>query len=255
MDESRDGGTSWNTVWAVSEGRQDALRRHTEDYSVTAWQGSAAIAVQRVPDGHVVVAANGDDGIAVRDARGNWRRLGLSEGGFSADAAVPLNAPDVDLTTEHRIGLFSGLLAFMVGVTMAGRHGWRFISLTVPAYVFASVGFVLALPPGRPSYGIIDFGALVALLGGACALVAAVFAVAAAINARVPARTWLALVTIASCTPFSIWMLFTGWESGVIDAYSTAGFLAYLVGGAGIGASALVGRVGAAEVAEVERSV
>jgi hypothetical protein len=76
---------------------------------------------------------------------------------------------------------------------------------------------------------------------------AADLVVAAAIRARVPARTWPALVTIASCTPFSMWMLFAAWESGVVDDYATAGFLSWLVGGAGVGASVLVGWAGAAE--------
>ncbi|GAA4233687.1 hypothetical protein FHR32_002666 [Streptosporangium album] len=87
------------------------------------------------------------------------------------------------------------------------------------------------------------------LFGDACALTAAALA-AAAIQARVPARTWLALVTIASCTPFSIWMIFSGWESGTVDAYSTAGLLAWLAGGVGVGASVLVGWAGAGETME-----
>ncbi|MFF3437911.1 hypothetical protein [Streptosporangium sp. NPDC002721] len=246
VDESRDGGAGWDTVWAVSEGRQGALQRRTEERWSRSWQGSSAIAVQRVPDGHVVVAANGDDGIVVRDARGNWRRMGLSDGGFSANAAIPLDAPGVGLATEHRIGLFVGLLGFMSGMAVARRHVRRNPGMTVFAHVLAAVGFVLALPSGGRSHDLIDFGVLVAALGGFCALVATLLVALAAIIARVPARTWLALVVIASCTPLSMWMLFTGWESGVIDDYSTVGFLAWLVGGAGVGASVLVGWAGPA---------
>ncbi len=246
VDESRDGGTSWNTVWAVSEGRQGALRRQMEDRWRRPWRGSSAIALQRVPGGHVVVAANGDDGVAVRDARGNWRRMGLSDGGFSAEAAIPLDAPGVDLTTEHRIGLFVGLLGFMSGMTVARRHTPRATGSAVPAYILAAVGFVLTLPSDR----IYVIGPLVTLLGGACALVATILTAAAAIRARVPARTWPALITIAVCTPFSMWMLFTAWRSGTIDDYPTAGFLAWLVGGIGVGGSVLVGWAGAAQAGE-----
>ncbi|WP_436758203.1 hypothetical protein [Streptosporangium sp. V21-05] len=47
-----------------------------------------------------------------------------------------------------------------------------------------------------------------------------------------------------------MWMLFTGWEAGTIDDYPTAGFLAWLVGGIGIGGSVLVGWAGAARAEE-----
>ncbi|MFF5111431.1 hypothetical protein [Streptosporangium sp. NPDC000509] len=252
VDESRDGGNSWRTVWAVSPGREDALRRRAAGTQDRPWHGSSAIAVQRVPDGHVVVAANGEDGIAVRDARGNWRRMGLFDGGLSANAAIPLDAPGVDLRTEHRVGLFVGLLGFMSGMAVARRHTRRITGVTGPAYFLAAVGFVLALPSGEPH--VIDIGALMALLGGACALTATVLVSVAAIRARVPARTWLALVTIACCTPFATWTLFIGWEAGVIDDYPTAGFLAWLVGAIGVGGSVLVGWAGAAPTEEATKA-
>ncbi|MER5644797.1 hypothetical protein [Streptosporangium sp. NPDC002524] len=248
VDESRDGGNSWKTVWEVSPGREDALRRRAAGMSNRPWHGSSAIAVQRVTDGHVVVAANGEDGIAVRDARGNWRRMGPLDGGFSPDAAIPLGAPGVDLRTEHRVGLFAGLLGFMSGMAVARRHTRRVTGLTGPAYFLTVAGFVLVLPSDT-TY-IVDIGALMALLGGACALVATILVSTAAIRARVPARTCAALVTIACCTPFAMWALFTGWESGVIDDYPTAGFLAWLVGGIGVGGSVLVGWAGAAQAEE-----
>ncbi|MFC7646369.1 hypothetical protein ACFQX6_41655 [Streptosporangium lutulentum] len=232
VDESWDGGATWETSWGVSERRERALRRLSPDRPPVAWEGSQAVAVQRVTGGHVVVVANGRDGIAVRDARGTWRRLGFSAEGFSPDTAPPLHLPDVDLGTERLIGFFVGLIAFMAGMAGARRHEPRVNGLAVSAYVLASVGFVLSLPSGGP---------LPFVLGIACALTAAALTATAAVRARVSVRTWFALLALAPCTSFVIWATFSVWRSGTLEDYSTAGFLAWLAGGAGVGASVLVG--------------
>lgn len=232
VDESWDGGATWETPWGVSEWREKELRRWSPDRAPVAWEGSQAVAVQRVAGGHVVVVANGTDGIAVRDALGTWRRLGFTSEGFSADAALPLPSPHVDLRTEHLLGFFVGLIAFMAGMAGARRHEPRVNGLAVSAYVLAPLGLVFSLPSDSP---------LTFLLGTACALTAAVLAATAAIQSRVPTRTWFALLVIAPCTSFAIWATFSAWESGPLDDYSTASFLACLAGGAGIGASLMVG--------------
>ncbi|WP_433382538.1 hypothetical protein [Streptosporangium sp. CA-115845] len=235
VDETRDGGANWKTVWKVSEGREDALRRKNDRPYLPPWQGSTAVAVQRVPGGHVVVAANGIDGIAVRDPRGTWRRLGFSADGLSSGAAVPLDALNIDLRVEHNIGLFTGLLAFMVGMTAARRREPQNSGLAAAAYVLAALGFLSV----QPSESLI--GPLFLLFGSACALTATVLAAAAAIKARVPTWTWIMLSAIAVCIPAVISMTFSGWLSGIPDDYSTAESLAWLVGGAGVGASVLIG--------------
>jgi hypothetical protein len=232
VDESWDGGATWETPWGISERREKALRQRSPDRTTVAWEGSQAVAVQRVTGGHVVVVANGIDGIAVRDTRGTWRRLGFSAEGFSADTAPPLHSPNVDLRTEHLIGFFVGLIAFMAGMAGARRHEPRVNGLTVSAYVLVPIGFVFGLPSDSP---------LTFLFGMACALTAAALAATAAVQSRVPVRTWFALLVIAPCTSFAIWATFSVWESGTLEDYPMAGFLAWLAGGAGVGASVLVG--------------
>ncbi|GAA3000659.1 hypothetical protein [Streptosporangium longisporum] len=240
VHETLDGGDGWNTVWAISEGRQDALRRKAEEDPRVGWRGSTAIAVQPVPGGHVVVAANGHDGIALRDTRGNWRRLGLSDGGFSPEAAPSLTAPRVDLRAERQTGVLAGLLCFMVGVTMARRHGQG--PAGVPAYVLVSVTYLITFPGGDSPNDLFPMS-LFLLFGGALLLVPAVISmIATAVRARMPVSAWLALTAIACVTPFSIWMIFSGWESGLIDRYPVAGFLGWVVAGLGMAASVLVGR-------------
>ncbi|MEV0424056.1 hypothetical protein [Streptosporangium canum] len=236
VDESLDGGRSWHTVWGVSEGREGVLRRHNDDNHKWPWQGSTAVAVQLVPDGHVVVAANGNDGIAVRDARGAWRRLGFSDEGFSADTAIPLRSPDIDLTTEYLVGLFAGLLALMAGLSAARRNGPQVSALSVTAYVLALIGFAVSV-----SYRSSLVAPLLILFGLACALTAVVLTVAAAVRARVSVRAALTLAAIVACTSSSICWIFSGWVSGTPDDYSTAVLSAWLAGGAGVAASVMVG--------------
>ncbi|MFJ2028182.1 hypothetical protein [Streptosporangium sp. NPDC087985] len=60
----------------------------------------------------------------------------------------------------------------------------------------------------------------------------------AAVRARVSARTSLVLAALASCESFAIWGIFSGWEWGTPDDYSTAVLLACL---AGVAVSVLVG--------------
>ncbi|WP_051753246.1 hypothetical protein [Streptosporangium amethystogenes] len=235
VDETRDGGTSWKTVWGVTEGREDALRRSNDHPYTPPWQGSTAIAVQRVPDGHVVVVANGTDGIAVRGPWGAWRRHGFSAGGFYSDAAVPLDALNIDLRVEHRIGLFTGLLAFMVGMTAARRREPQDSGLAATAYVLAALGFLFV----QPSESLIS--PLFFLFGSACGLTAAALMATAAIKARVPAWTWTTLSAITVCTSAIIWTIFSGWLSGTPDDYSTARLLAWFAGCSGVGTSVLIG--------------
>ncbi|MEU4835388.1 hypothetical protein [Streptosporangium sp. NPDC023615] len=245
VDESRDGGDSWHTVWSISEGRQDALRRKVEDDPRVGWRGSTAIAVQSAPGGHVVVAANGHDGIALRDTRGNWRRLGLSDRGFSPEAAPPLEALGADLRAERQTGVLAGLLCLAVGVTMARRPGQT--PSGVSPYVLVTVAYLVTFPTGGlpdEGFGVMD-GVL--LLAGVLLLVPAVISmIMTAIRARMTAPAWFALVAVAFVTPFSIWTLFSAWEVGVIDHYRVAGFLGWLVAGLGMGASVLLGRAGRA---------
>ncbi|WP_344925667.1 hypothetical protein, partial [Streptosporangium carneum] len=231
VDESLDGGTSWKTVWGVTPGREEVLRRHDDERHGSLWQGSSSLAVQSRPDGHVVVMTNGSDGIAVRDVRGTWRRLGFSAEGFSEEAATPLHAPDLDLTPEYVSGLFAGLLGFLLCLSMARRHERRVSGLSVAACLLASLGFV---------WSVTGFAPLV-LLGLACAFLAVCLAATAAARSRVSVLAWLAPAVTAVCTALTIRLIFSGWSSGVPDDYSTATFLAWIVGGAGVVGSAAIG--------------
>ncbi|MEV8635260.1 hypothetical protein AB0395_26750 [Streptosporangium sp. NPDC051023] len=236
VDESLDGGTSWNTVWEVSPGREGALRRRVTDYDTWPWRGSTAIAAQSRPDGHVVVAADGNDGVAVRDARGTWRRLGFSDKGLSEDAAPPLHSLDLDLTPEYLAGFFTGLFGFMLCLALARRRRPRGRVLSPTAYTLVSIGFAVSM---FFRSGLL--APLILLAALACALIAAGLTVASGVMARVPVPAWLTAAVTAPCTAATICVIFSGWASGTPDDYSTAVLLACVAGGVGVAASAVVG--------------
>jgi hypothetical protein len=114
----------------------------------------------------------------------------------------------------------------------AHRHEPRVNGLAVFAYILTSIGFLISLSSDSPP---------AFLFGMACTLIAAALAATAAVRSRVPVQTWFALLVIAPCTSFAIWATFSAWESGPLDDYSTASFLACLAAGAGVGASFMVG--------------
>ncbi|GGS87460.1 hypothetical protein GCM10010156_52440 [Planobispora rosea] len=242
VDESHDGGKTWDTAWGVSEGRQELLERvEAEDRGgwPGPWRGSQAVAVHPVPGGHVVVAANGEDGIAVRDADGTWRRLGFSPEGFSADAAYPLHAADVDLTAEYVLGFFAGLFAFLIGVAAARRDTLDGSGSAWAAYLLASAGLLLA------TMDLVRDDLLLPLFlfaGLVCAALSWASAIAAALPARLSARTWSLLIIMAAAVTGGIWTVFTGWISGVPDRYRVAVTVAWGIAITGTAVSALIGR-------------
>ncbi|MFB9893373.1 hypothetical protein, partial [Planobispora takensis] len=218
VQESRDGARTWNTAWQLSEGREDMLRRRYGPTGEHFWRGSQAIAVQKTAGGHVVVAANGTDGIAVRDESGAWRRLGASSEGFSPEAAESLRPSDVDLESERTMGFFAGLLTFLAGVAAACRSGRAAVVFAMVASVLIVAGFLIALE-GLDGYLLVN---MPFILGGACGLLGLIFAVIAAMAIRPNGWTWLFLLITPPATMLTIWSLFSGWAQGAPDDYSTA---------------------------------
>ncbi|GIH24228.1 hypothetical protein Aph01nite_25380 [Acrocarpospora phusangensis] len=152
------GNDRWTTSWEISPGDQDRLWRAyppdlPEDAEVVE---SLGIAVQPVAGGHVVVVANGADGIAVRDVYGVWRRLGWGPLGFDEKSAVSLTAPgryDASVTTRALlVALAAGLAALAAGLrrldfTAAALALWAgfWLLVTDTQYrpIFLVLGFYL----------------------------------------------------------------------------------------------------------------
>jgi hypothetical protein len=91
VEQSDDGSKTWGPSWSLSE---DDYERLTRRYPESGGRSSMALAVQARPDGHVVVVANGVDGILVRDVAGTWQRVGWP--GESEPRALDLD-PETDV--------------------------------------------------------------------------------------------------------------------------------------------------------------
>ncbi|MCD0450516.1 hypothetical protein LO762_15150 [Actinocorallia sp. API 0066] len=109
VQETTDGHV-WKTVWEISPGRADFLRRENAVGRDPA-MFSHSLAVLEHPDGyHIVVVANGDDGIALRNARGSWKRLGTPHlisvktptTPPTPDATLPTSPPSTTPPTDAR---------------------------------------------------------------------------------------------------------------------------------------------------------
>ncbi|WP_066935324.1 hypothetical protein [Microtetraspora fusca] len=240
VEETADGGSTWSTSWAVSSGRRhwlDRTYRNSDPQRLpTDLAASRALAVQAVPGGagaHIVVVANGPDGVAVRDASGLWRRLGFAaDGGFSARDAAPLIDPGEQIYDELWI---AALIA--VTVLLVGLAGDGFLERARAAFGIAGlllwIGLLLFV--GAPvlewPFGLVAWlaGYLLVLAGGVGVLV--VWAVHQKHTERAGGRSALvALVTFAG-----VYLPFLGWSAGLPDTYGTAVLLAVILGAAAPG--------------------
>ncbi|MEU8076974.1 hypothetical protein AB0B31_16175 [Catellatospora citrea] len=83
VESSQDGGATWHTAWEVSGEQLDVL---TDEYEYDGFFGvlgtpagdlsSRSLVVLERDGGHVVLVANGRDGLLRRDVDGGWTRLG-----------------------------------------------------------------------------------------------------------------------------------------------------------------------------------
>jgi len=96
VDRSDDGGATWNDEWGLSweEGKlifETAGGPYSEDEVAT-----LSLGILDLPSGFLVIAANGLDGIAVRDSDGTWERRGFLDS--SCCRARGTEYPPVDLS-------------------------------------------------------------------------------------------------------------------------------------------------------------
>lgn len=93
VERSDDGGITWSTDWSVPDDVREVLARRYLSHPDPEQLRTLGVAVLEVGEGHVVVAANGRDGVAVRHEDGSWERLGFvgccDEPGQTAVVALP----------------------------------------------------------------------------------------------------------------------------------------------------------------------
>ncbi|WP_410596814.1 hypothetical protein [Amycolatopsis sp. lyj-23] len=126
VDETTDGGRTWRTAWEVPAARWEFVQRqHPFPAGVLRLSklASTEVLVRAVPGGHEVFVANGVEGLAVRGAAGDWRRVPV------VDAGTGLDIRPVPFTGFGRVigdavstaGLLA-LLALLIGTTVAATR-------------------------------------------------------------------------------------------------------------------------------------
>jgi hypothetical protein len=142
VSETIDGGKTWNTVWKISSQEQQRLKESLKETCDSPFDilYSAALTVLTRPKGHVVVVANGCDGVAVRDTSGAWHRWTFRSDGVSPSPSPGANQPlweRTPSTTDE--GDHSLRNSLIVGAVIVGL-----ICLTAVA-----IGLRSAAPPSR----------------------------------------------------------------------------------------------------------
>ena len=115
VDRSYDGGKSWHPAWGLTDAERDLLVAFHEVDDPDTQLVSLSLGVIDVPNGYVVVVANGFDGLAVRRSDGSWERRG-----FLDSDCCSSTTPPVDVSTP-----FATVPGFPPGLAMAAA-AWGF---------------------------------------------------------------------------------------------------------------------------------
>ncbi|MEV4014473.1 hypothetical protein AB0J35_28625 [Nonomuraea angiospora] len=218
VEQSDDGGKTWGPSWALTADDRERLARR---YPSWAGRHSMALAVQARPGGHVVVVANGLDGILVRDVSGKWRRVGLP--GSSEISAV-------DLSPERNVAIFLAV-CMLFGGAAAGLQRYQRVYIGFAAA--ASLGLFTALSGPAPlsvGEGSADT-AVLTLLGSLATLAGTVVCLVLAVAGRARPTPAAVGVLAAPLVYVTVYTPFYGWSEGTPDPYWVAVALAVLLTG------------------------
>ncbi|MGI5212290.1 hypothetical protein [Plantactinospora sp. CA-290183] len=234
VEETADGGATWRSSWEVpDERRRYLVRRYDGLHDPDADLASRALVVRPTGAGHVVVVANGRDGIAVRDPAGGWSRIGFTPYG-GAGRPMPVEGPALGALVPEVLGaLLVGLLVIGVGGCLAARRGGgTVVPFAIPLVLAAALaplgvaGWYAEHPRVLLGWFSMGLGLLLALAGaGGVVLVAAI--------RRMVAERWLPLLVLIGALTGAAWFAaFVGWAAGLTGYRSAAllGVLAGLVG-------------------------
>ncbi|MFD9944581.1 hypothetical protein ACFWYW_48300 [Nonomuraea sp. NPDC059023] len=226
---SDDASVTWQPSWELSPGRLELLER-----SYGERVSSVSLAVQATARGHVVVVANGRDGVAVRDESGRWTRLGYDPSGrLTAGAATAVDGGQ-EVSGELAVALLAGVWAIVAGLMIAAR-GRRRIATHWIAPALATVG-VLPYMLLDPEAG--GVAALLWLAGAPLLLAAVVLAIVESVLAKIPSTAlWWALgtgvlVALGIAAPFRGWAF--GWPDSYDVALAMAAFFSVAIGALGL---------------------
>ncbi|MEU8250195.1 hypothetical protein [Nonomuraea sp. NPDC048916] len=207
--ESDDGGTTWHESWKPAADRPDPEAGQRPDDRPR----PRALAVQARSGGHVVVVANGVDGILVRDVSGAWRQAGWPQ--FVSGVVPP--EPMDPVREERRIAFFFAITVLL------GAMGVGLRQLRTPYTIFAMVGL------GGLLYTVLEalddgpgFAPGKLLLGGSVTLIGILMCVVLAAAGRTRPTAALVGLGAAPLVYGSVYGPFHGWTQGVPDSYGVA---------------------------------
>ncbi|TDE54052.1 hypothetical protein E1295_15515 [Nonomuraea mesophila] len=206
VEQSDDGGRTWQPSWELSGDDRERLRRtHSGGHEHL----SMALAAQARPGGHVVVVANGLDGIVVRDVQGTWRRVGWP--GQAAERAATVN-----VSLERNVALFLAACLLFGGVGAGLREFHRvYTGFAVLACLGPFAMVAEAALAGQDGFGLVVLGWVMATLG---TLVCGVLAFAG----RARPVTAVVGVVGAPLVYAAVYLPFRGWARGAPDTYEVA---------------------------------
>ncbi|MER7503693.1 hypothetical protein AB0L05_15230 [Nonomuraea pusilla] len=207
--ESDDYGATFHGSWQLSEGRRTYVARTYP--GGTGGYRPEALAVQARPGGgHVVVVANGVDGVLVRDVRGEWRRVG-----WPAVIKAPRSDP---LAPEQRLALALSIAVVLAGIGTGLRRLFLAYALTMAAACWG-VSLVVYAFDDR---WVIGVDVERALLGAVIVTLAGPACLALALAGQPRARTVLISLGLGALTYAAVTLPFHGWAAGVPDEYGQA---------------------------------
>jgi hypothetical protein len=188
VDQSEDGGRTWHDEWSIPAGDLRAVG--SRDGAVGALR-THDVAVLPVVGGYRVVAANGGDGLAVRDVDGAWTRLGHVY--VDPDVTVVPLPGELGMRMTYPVyeGVVVGLVAMGAVLLAAGRSPARrstaaatSISITGVCVSATGTAAVALIRAGTASYpGHVGVWWVFTWLPPVAAVGAALLAVAGAVTA------------------------------------------------------------------------
>jgi hypothetical protein len=206
VDRSEDGGRTWRADWSVPD---EVLAELADRYEPKGAQlRTMGVAIMPSPDGFRVYAANGGDGLAVRDESGTWQRLGFS---YRTDGqpVVPLPGEPTRMAYPLPWSVILGVAAALATLALSARRsghrrrsdpvlGGRIVALcaAVASGLAALANNAWGAIDGQQFASDVFLGSLLSVVVvGALTLLAAVLVIASADLLRGGRAAWLIVVT------------------------------------------------------------
>jgi len=251
VEQSDDGGTSWQTSWELPDRQRDYLARSYEDlHDVGSNLSSLAVAVVPTTGGDLVIVANGRDGYAVRDVSGHWERIGFGRTVENDGSVVSIPPRPLDPDTLHYLapellaGLLAGLIAMGAGGFAAARQRRRAVVMVFAATL--AISALVALPATAGMH-VQDWlyrtpSGVAAVIGTLIAAVGALGTVIAATAIGALAKRWAALIAVIGAAVTGTYgAVFARWSHGTLG-YRVASLIGVAVAIAGIALAVGLGR-------------